>query len=403
MLRNDNASCRHPAPATTHGVPWLYQQPLSRRFNPKTASPSPSLAATIIPWLASRTTHKSILWTLDTSRPLTQPPSTPTKAVSQSSTQDLQYLVCFYQNASRVESTWVYIDGTARRYTEFTDERSLPAFPVTAIPLAMFMVNYCHVHGHTSRSLSGIQSCLKTYNTQNGHAWLTTDHERIIREVRKGLANHDHSVPLRKLPITYAIINKLHTLMDLRRPDDHQLLVMSLMAHNGLLRENELCLINREDVKRTATGFSVYIRKSKSNKQGHREEVFYPHFEGSAASVIDLHLTQTQHINHKALFVNNQTTRRMTKAVFSTAIVAPTRPTRFAPAASRTCSTPTARLFTSKCTAGGNRTRSTSYAENEDLNVDFWWSFFVYVEFWWSKMTLLSSVILGPTLTLPKS
>ena len=316
-----NLNRRHQAPATTQGGPWLHQQPRSRHLDTKTALPSPSVAATIIPWLASRTQHPSTLWTLDTRNTHARPPTTPAKAVSQHSTEDLQHLVCFYQKASRAESTWVNIDGTARRYTEFTDERYLPAFPVTAIPLAMFMVNYCHVQGHTSRSLSGIQSCLKTYSTQNGHAWLTPEHERIIREVRKGLANHDHSVPLRKLPITSAIINKLRTrTMDLRRPDDHQLLVMCLVAHNGLLRGTELCLINRQDVHRTASGFSVYIHKSKSNKQGHREEVVYPHFDGTAASVIDLHLSRTQHLNHKALFVNFETQRRMTKAIFSTAI-----------------------------------------------------------------------------------
>lgn len=90
------------------------------------------------------------------------------------------------------------------------------------MPLAMYMVDYCHHQGHTSRSLSGIQGSLKTYSTQNGHAWLTRDHERIIREVRKRLASHDHSVPLRKLPITSAIITKLSlSTMDLRHADDH--------------------------------------------------------------------------------------------------------------------------------------------------------------------------------------
>lgn len=235
--------------------------------------------------------------------------------------RDVHQLVGFYQKASHAESTWVNIDGWARRYTGFTQQHGFPAFPVTAIPLAMYMVNYCHHLGHTSRSLSGMQSSLKTYSTQNGHAWLTPDHERIIREVRKGLANHYHSVPLRKLPITSAIITKLRTTtMDLNNAEDRQLLVMCLVAHKCLLRGKELCALNRVDVQTTATGFSLYVHKSNSNKQGHREEVGYPTFEGSAASVMGQHLTQTQHIHHQALFVNLHTNERMTKAVFSTAI-----------------------------------------------------------------------------------
>jgi integrase len=197
----------------------------------------------------------------------------------------------------------------------------MPTFPVTVIPFAMYMVNYCHVQGNTSRSLSGMQSSLKTYSTQNGHAWLSPDHKRIIREVRKGLANHDHSVPLRKLPITSAIITKLrlHT-MDLSHADDHQLYVMCLVAHNGLLRGSELCKLNRKDVHRMATGFALHIHKSKANKGGPREVVVYPNFAGSAASVLDSHLAQTQHLKQKPLFINLQTRKRMTKAEFSTAL-----------------------------------------------------------------------------------
>jgi hypothetical protein len=318
MLRKDNASHRHPVPAHTHAIPWLHQQPLGRSLDTTTRRSLPP-AVPLIPWLANSNQHQH--WTLDTRRSLSAPPATPAKAATQHSTQDLQQLVSFYHKASRADTTWVNIDGTARRYTQFTDARYLPAFPVTAIPLAMFMVNYCHVQGHTSRSLSGIQSCLKTYSNQNGHAWLTPDHERIIREIRKGLANHDHSVPLRKLPITSAIVNKLRThTMDLSRADDHQLHVMSLVAHNGLLRGSELCKLNRKDVYRTATGFAVHIHKSKANKGGPREVVVYPNFQGSAASVLDDHLSQTQHLGCKALFVNLQTRKRITKAEFSNAL-----------------------------------------------------------------------------------
>lgn len=76
--------------------------------------------------------------------------------------------------------------------------------------------------------------------------------------------------------------------------------------------EVSFAALNRQDVHRTETGFAVHIHKSKANKGGPREVVVYPNFgEGSAASVLDLHLTQTQHLNHKV--VNLQTHTHMKK------------------------------------------------------------------------------------------
>ena len=320
MLRKDYASHRRPVPAPSHAIPWLHQPPISQSSDTTTPTRSPSQAAAVMPWLTNHNQHQPRL-TLVTHLVSATQHSTPTKAASPHTTRDLQHLVGVYQKASRADCTWSNIAGWAKRFTGFAHEHKFPAFPVTVIPLAMYMVNYCHVQGHTSRSLSGMQSSLKTYSTQNGHAWLAPDHERVIREVRKGLANHDHSVPLRKLPITSTIITKLRmSSMDLSHAADHQLYVMCLVAHNGLLRGSELCKLNRNDVFRTATGFSVHVHKSKANKGGPREVVVYPNFEGSAASVLDKHLALTQHLKHKALFVNLQTHQRMAKKDFSNAL-----------------------------------------------------------------------------------
>lgn len=87
-------------------------------------------------------------------------PSTPAKADSQPTMQALQHLVGFYQKASQQTAPGKYPRVGTPVY-QVRPRAQLLGVPVTFIPLVMYLVNYCHVHGHTSQALAGRKAASK--------------------------------------------------------------------------------------------------------------------------------------------------------------------------------------------------------------------------------------------------
>lgn len=178
----------------------------------------------------------------------------------------------FMTRAALADKSWADISGTARRYTEFCLHHGLRAFPATYDAVGMYIVDLCK-RGRTSRSIKDILWKLKRQSKLLSQPWLSIVELDLLKDARRGLGKHDHSVPKRKLPITSNIIEKVARTIDSRVRFQYQLIVMMMLAHDALLRGSELTQLNVLDVTFTAKGATLSIIKSKANKTGPPEPV----------------------------------------------------------------------------------------------------------------------------------
>ena len=76
----------------------------------------------------------------------------------------------FFESMAIEESTRVNLTSVVRRYVHFCKCLGLRPFPVSFKTLGLYLVQYCHRHGHTTRSVPGILSHLKRANRCRGGA-----------------------------------------------------------------------------------------------------------------------------------------------------------------------------------------------------------------------------------------
>jgi integrase len=245
------------------------------------------------------------------------PPRPAPRANNPLSTEKLRQLVAHFKRQALEPGTWRNVYSTAKLFCRFTAKHKMLPLPIRTHAVAMYMVQYC-LNGNTTRSLKNVLTQLKRFCGEYGFPWLTPPQLLQLRDVQRGLAKHDHSVPRRKLPLTLAILAKLRD----TNPADRQLLAMSMLAHDGLLRGGELCFLNRQDVVEYEGGFILHIHKSKANKTGCRETVVIPNRDpAGAAHLIKAHLLCTPFASGRSpLFINTTSRTRMSKKTFSIAI-----------------------------------------------------------------------------------
>lgn len=220
--------------------------------------------------------------------------------------------------AALADKSWTDICNTARRYTNFCLHHGIRAFPATYDSVGCYVVDLCK-RGRTTRSIKDILWKLKRQSKLLGHSWISDIELDLLKDARRGLGKHDHSVPKRKLPVTSDIIAKLASTTNPAVRFEYQLIVMMMVAHDALLRGSELVQLDVLNVELTETGAILSIIKSKSNKTGPPEPVIIRDYGKSSAAY---HLRKLIACSFPALpqtplFPDIHGIRRMTKPAFA--------------------------------------------------------------------------------------
>ena len=91
--------------------------------------------------------------------------------------------LAFFERMAIEESTRINLTSVVRRYVYFCKCRGLRPFPVSFKTLGLYLIQYCHRHGHTTRSVPRILSHLKRANRCRGGAWLSKGDKWGVRVV----------------------------------------------------------------------------------------------------------------------------------------------------------------------------------------------------------------------------
>lgn len=209
---------------------------------------------------------------------VTVPSRSKDKYVYGSSPRDIQRRLeelVFFESMAIEESTRVNLTSVVRRYVHFCKCLGLRPFPVSFKTLGLYLVQYCHRHGHTTRSVPGILSHLKRANRCRGGAWLSDGDKARLDDVIAGLSKYDRSPPARKLPMTHDVLAAIQEVADMTSLHQYQHMTMARVAHDALLRGAELMKLRVTDVEWSADGKAVtlHIHLSKANKVGPSERV----------------------------------------------------------------------------------------------------------------------------------
>jgi hypothetical protein len=195
--------------------------------------------------------------------------------LSEGDVEELLKDVAFFERAALEDSSIQVMSSVRRCYTAFCESTRRPPFPVNFESLALFLIQYCHKFGNTTRSIPGTLSHLKRINRQYSNQWLDDESLLRIDDLITGLKKYDRSVPRRKLPMTHATIAAITAVSDMYQVRDYQHITMCKVAHDALLRGSELMRLKVGDLiwSQDQKQVTVVIHLSKSNKHGAPEHV----------------------------------------------------------------------------------------------------------------------------------
>lgn len=191
-------------------------------------------------------------------------------------------LVEFAEYRALEKNSWRNIRSTVGKYREFMASIGRDTEDYSFNAVASFMLHFVS-EGNSTRSLGQQCSHLKSYNRTLGRAWLDATSLARLQRVIRGVQKYDHSVPRRKLPITYAVLDDMINAARRRGATAAtlQLMAMCLVAHNGLMRGSEICKLRYGDILYTTadcTRATAFMHKTKANKTGPREEALLRDF-----------------------------------------------------------------------------------------------------------------------------
>lgn len=179
--------------------------------------------------------------------------------------------LAFFERTAIEESTRVILTSVVRRYFFFCQCLGLRPFPVSFKTLGLYLVQYCHRHGHTTRPVPGILSHLKRANRCRGGAWLTEGDKTRLDDVIAGLK--------RKLPTTHDVLTAIQEVGDMTSLYHYQHTTVARVAHDALLREAELTKLRVADVEWSEDANHL----SKANKVGPSERMVIPDYGDTSA------------------------------------------------------------------------------------------------------------------------
>lgn len=181
----------------------------------------------------------------------------------------------FFERAALEDSTRKCMDSVVRCYITYCRSMRIRAFPVTYPSIGLYLVQYCHKFGHTTRSIPGIISHLKRANRSYSDEWLDAASEASLDDLVKGLRKFDKSSPRRKHPMTHKVISDIQRVVNMQTLEGYQHITMSRIAHDALLRGCELVKLKIGDLVWSAemSAVRMTIHTSKANKDGPTEYV----------------------------------------------------------------------------------------------------------------------------------
>lgn len=217
------------------------------------------------------------------------PPSRPRdKYVFSTSPRDMRLRLdelAFFERMALEDSTRANLTSMVRRYVAFCKSLGLRPFPVSFKTLGLYLIHYCHRHGHTTRSIPGMLSHLKRANRCRGGAWLSDGDQARLEDVIAGLKKFDRTSPARKLPMTHDVLAAIQAVADMASAQHYQHVTMARVAHDALLRGAELIKLRVADLEWAPDGKAVtlHIHLSKANKVGPSEKVTISDYGESSA------------------------------------------------------------------------------------------------------------------------
>lgn len=155
------------------------------------------------------------------------------------------------------------------QYRRFCAQIHRPAFPVSRTTLQLYATHWVST-GRKHTSFPSVRSALKDYSMRHDHRWLF-DSVRVNtwwKTFMRGLQRAYPHQPKQKAPLTADLIKQIIRNTRRQDGDNLQLITMTILAHDGLLRAAELCKLRVSDISQTASGFSISIRRAKNNKTG---------------------------------------------------------------------------------------------------------------------------------------
>ena len=195
----------------------------------------------------------------------------------------------FFERSALEDSSRRALNSTKNCYVIFCRSSTIPAFRVSFTSLGLFLVQYCHKFGHTTRSIPTLLSHLRRANREEGHQWLDAVDEARLDDLVAGLKKFDRSAPRRKLPMTHKVLADLQAQVDMTDPRGYQHIVMAKVAREVMLRGMELIKLKVGDLVWSAdrTEVTIIIHLSKANKHGPPEQVILrDHGPNSAAAYL---------------------------------------------------------------------------------------------------------------------
>jgi hypothetical protein len=187
------------------------------------------------------------------------------------------------ERAALEESTRKALECHKRCYSIFCKSVSMQPFPITYLPLGLYLVQYCHWFGHTARSIPTIIAHLKRANRDYSSTWLDYESEYKLKDLIRGLRKHDTTPSKQKLPMTHKVMRDVENVADMTDYAEFQHIVMSRVARDALLRGAELVNLRIGEVtwnwNRTQVTLSIFY--SKAHKRVDKAEHVVLHDYGS--------------------------------------------------------------------------------------------------------------------------
>lgn len=164
-----------------------------------------------------------------------------------------------YESAQRVmrhikrlalleSSSRANMESAVRCYERQCKELKTPAWPIHLDNFGSYITWYC-LKGSSAHSIACIKSHLKRHCHEQRIPWLSPEDEFDLQDLEKSLLKRNAVHPKRKLGVGFDVLGALYAAADKANPAHLQLLTMSTLAHDCLLRGGELVQLTVGDVR----------------------------------------------------------------------------------------------------------------------------------------------------------
>lgn len=152
-----------------------------------------------------------------------------------------------------------------KQYEAICNHYQTQAWPPTTTSLSTFFTAKTH-QGYTSSSLKQAKAALKFETTRRGMLWPTDGQLLPITAIIKGAGRLNNGTTRRVLPMTNDLMRPLIKMLDGSNPAHIIFATMWTVAHDALLRHDEMCRLKVEDVEWHDAQAILTIKDPKTSK-----------------------------------------------------------------------------------------------------------------------------------------